>query len=581
MADLNGQITYANPFLARLFGAQTPDDVIGTHVSQYYPADYFTRRTREIIPALRQGQHWRGEQMLVFPDGQLHPTIHAIFPVLDNNGDLDCTAAVITDITELKRAEHKLRESEERYRTVVEDQTEVICRRKQDGTLIFVNDVYCRFFGKGKEELLGKQWQSAALNEDWPLIEERLRALSPANPVVVIENRIHSNCGKVRWMQFVNRGLFDDDGQLAEIQSVGRDITERKQADAVVRQTLNQLETIYDGIIEGLLITDVETKRFVRVNAAFCRMLGYSEEELLTKAIRDIHPAEEVSNDERCFQAAAEGRVAINEERPVLRKDGSVFYADITGRPVIYNERPCLLALFRDVTERKQSQEAIRKEQQSLYRMLQASDRERELITYDIHDGVAQLLLGATMHFKAVARKDDALAKEVLSAFNAGLAALQQASSEARSLMNRTRTPVLQGFGLRPAVADFINQFSDKRNTPKITYRCDASFGRLEPVLENTIFRVAQEAITNACLHSKGKNVRVAIILRDDELTIKVQDDGVGFDTSKVNENRFGLYGIRERARLLGKRLKIDSESGQGTRIEATFPLIYRNAEAD
>ena len=93
-----------------------------------------------------------------------------------------------------------------------------------------------------------------------------------------------------------------------------------------------------------------------------CRMLGYSEEELLAASIKDIHPPEEVPNDLQRFQAAAEGRVSINEDRPVLRKDGSVFYADITGHRVFYNERPCLLALFRDITERKQAQEALRKE---------------------------------------------------------------------------------------------------------------------------------------------------------------------------------------------------------------------------
>ena len=116
MADVDGQITYVNPFLARLFGAQCPDDVIGTHVSTYYPADYLQRREREIIPALRRREHWQGEQMLAFPDGQMHPTIHSIFPVHDDNGELLCTAAVITDITELKQAEEKLRQSYEELR---------------------------------------------------------------------------------------------------------------------------------------------------------------------------------------------------------------------------------------------------------------------------------------------------------------------------------------------------------------------------------------------------------------------------------------------------------------------------------
>ena len=139
-------------------------------------------------------------------------------------------------------------------------------------------------------------------------------------------------------------------------------------ANEHLRQSNDELRTIYGGMIEGLLVTDIETKRFVRANPSMCHMLGYSEEELLAASIKDIHPPEEVPDDLQRFQAAAEGRVSINEDRPVLRKDGSVFYADITGHRVFYNERPCLLALFRDITERKQAHEALRKE----YRQPQA-----------------------------------------------------------------------------------------------------------------------------------------------------------------------------------------------------------------
>ena len=211
-----------------------------------------------------------------------------------------------------------------------------------------------------------------------------------------------------------------DGGTVCGILGVNVDITERRQAERALQKALDELEQrveertaelakanenlrqnhdelqlIYDGMIEGLLITDIQTKQFVRVNPSMCRMLGYSEEELLAASVKDIHPPEEVPNDLERFQAAAEGRVSINEDRPVLRKDGSVFYADITGHRVFYNERPCLLALFRDITERKQAQEALRKEYHNLKHLLHASDHERRLIAYEIHDGLAQELAGA------------------------------------------------------------------------------------------------------------------------------------------------------------------------------------------
>jgi multidrug efflux pump subunit AcrA (membrane-fusion protein) len=89
-------------------------------------------------------------------------------------------------------------------------------------------------------------------------------------------------------------------------------------------------------------------------------MFGYTVEEFLKLGVRDIHPPEEVDKDLQRFQAVAEGRVSMNEERPCLKKDGSVFYADISGHPIVYEGRPCTLAVLRDVTERRQAQAALR-----------------------------------------------------------------------------------------------------------------------------------------------------------------------------------------------------------------------------
>jgi PAS domain S-box-containing protein len=148
------------------------------------------------------------------------------------------------NITERKQGEIALRESEERYRMVVEDQTEVIGRVRADGTVTFINDAFCRFLGKTQQELQGQKWQPVAVSDDLPLIEAKLQTLSPANPVVMIENRVYSGTGEIRWMQFVNRGLFDRDGRRLELQAVGRDITERKRAEDALLLHTRQLEAI-------------------------------------------------------------------------------------------------------------------------------------------------------------------------------------------------------------------------------------------------------------------------------------------------------------------------------------------------
>ena len=128
----------------------------------------------------------------------------------------------------------------------------------------------------------------------------------------------------------------------------------------ISHQNHDELQAIYDGMVDGLLIADVETKRFVRANPAICRMLGYSEEELLSLSVMDIHPVEELPAVLDKFQAQAAGRIRINEDAPVLRKDGTVVYTDISGKAITYRERPCLIKFFRDITERKRAEAALR-----------------------------------------------------------------------------------------------------------------------------------------------------------------------------------------------------------------------------
>lgn len=147
---------------------------------------------------------------------------------------------LITDISKLKQIETALHESEGRYRAVVEDQTEVIGRVTIDGTILFANEVYFRFFGKTAEEIIGRKWQPAAHPDDLPMIKARLAELAADRPVVVIENRVLAGDGSWHWMQFINRGHFDGTGRLLEIQAVGRDVTKRHELEERQRELLDE-----------------------------------------------------------------------------------------------------------------------------------------------------------------------------------------------------------------------------------------------------------------------------------------------------------------------------------------------------
>ena len=101
----------------------------------------------------------------------------------------------------------------------------------------------------------------------------------------------------------------------------------------------------------------------------------------------------------------------------------------------------------------------------------------------------------------------------------------------------------------------------------------------MAPIIENAVYRIAQEALANACRHSKAEKVLLELVQNGGQIRIEVQDRGVGFNPKNVEESRFGLAGIRERARLLGGIAIIESQEGQGTRIVAELPILLRRPE--
>lgn len=163
-----------------------------------------------------------------------------IEPEYNANGEVTGIICAGANITERKQRE-------DRYRAVLEDQTELIGRYRPDGTMVYANEVYCRFFGKTEAEIVGHKWHPAAHPDDVPMIEAKLASLSPDTPLVTIENRVTGADGQEHWMQFANRALFDNHGQLHEIQSVGREISARKKAEQALAASRAELHALFEA----------------------------------------------------------------------------------------------------------------------------------------------------------------------------------------------------------------------------------------------------------------------------------------------------------------------------------------------
>jgi diguanylate cyclase (GGDEF)-like protein/PAS domain S-box-containing protein len=166
----------------------------------------------------------------------------------------------LKDISDRKQAEMErdivmaqLRQSGENYLAILQHQTELITRFKPDGTVIFVNDAFCEYYDVSKTDILGKPYQPLIYPDDQPAIEACLARLSPEQPYSSVEHRVYVH-DQVRWMQWTNRAIYDDQGQLIELQSVGSDIHDRKQAEAALRESQAQYQRLVDDMGERFVV---------------------------------------------------------------------------------------------------------------------------------------------------------------------------------------------------------------------------------------------------------------------------------------------------------------------------------------
>ncbi len=269
IANINGEIVLANTQAEKLFG-YLKEELVGKSIEILVP-ERFRGRHREhrkfylAEPKVRA----MGANLELYglrKDGSEFPTDINLSPTATSEGML--VIAAVRDITARRHAEEALQQSEERYRGVVEGQTELICRFLPDGTLTFANEAYCRYFQRSEEELVGRSF--------WPLIPEEARApaqqhlasITLDHPVRMIEHPVIAPNEETRWQQWTDRGFFDEQGRLLEFQSVGRDITERRRAEEALRTAFDEIahlkeqlqaENVYlreelklDSSIEGL-----------------------------------------------------------------------------------------------------------------------------------------------------------------------------------------------------------------------------------------------------------------------------------------------------------------------------------------
>ena len=291
------------------------------------------------------------------------------FSVRDEHGKYRYSVHILEDVTERHRAAEALHESEERLRAMAAGAQDAILMIDGDGLITFWNPAAERLFGYGRAEAQGRPVHALIVPSQYrdkhiegvarfkacgegPVLGQvlELPALRKDGTEFPVELSISALQLKGRWHAV---GIL-------------RDISARKQAEAALRDSEARFRGIFDHARDGMLLADIETKRFQMANDTICRMLGYTQEEISRLSVADIHPAEDLAYVAQQFERQTKGEIALAKDIPVKRKDGSVFFADINSSPLTLDGRSYLIGLFRDITERRRAEAALHKSNRAL-----------------------------------------------------------------------------------------------------------------------------------------------------------------------------------------------------------------------
>lgn len=251
-----------------------------------------------------------------------------------------------------------LKINEARYRAVVEDQTELICRFLPDSTLTFVNQAYCRYFGLKEHELLGQTFLSFLPEEDQTISINQYSNLTWENPFSQYEHRVLGANGEIVWQEWTDRGIFDSEGRLIEIQSVGRDITRRKLAEEALAKSEAKFRKLAETAPAYIFL--LQGTRFLYVNPNMQKLIGYSLAECLQMDFREIvHPFFQQLVKDRSKARQRGEEVPSSYEFKIVAKDKQEYWIDFYGDTIEFEGHPAVMGVAYDITRRKQMQDKM------------------------------------------------------------------------------------------------------------------------------------------------------------------------------------------------------------------------------
>jgi PAS domain S-box-containing protein len=561
----------------------------------------------------------------VSDDGSRRPVRVRAFPVYKADGTVKGFVEVVEDITERKKVEEALTQSEEKYRSVIENIGIGVALISPKMEILALNRQMREWFPQvdvSKQPICYKTFNRPARND----VCSYCPTCKSLKDGQVHEAITETPAGdKIINYRIISSPIKDQNNKIIAAIEMVEDITEQRKIEQALRESQEIYKTLFEGAAEGILVADIKTKRFKYANPAVCRMLGYTGEELKRLGASDIHPKEELQHVISEFEAMALGEKILAEAIPCLRKDGTVLYSDISAARVLIEGTQCDVGFFTDITERKRAQEELEKARDRLEFRVQertaelekavaklrneVSERkkaEEKLLTYqkrlrssaselslaeerlrrkiatDVHDHLGQNLALSKLKIESLAHS--AASPQLIEELKEIRDLIAQAVESTRSLTFELSPPILYELGFGPAVEWLLRQIRQQHGL-STEFTDDELPKPLDDDIRVLLFQAVRELLVNVVKHAKAGSVKVSTQRVDDQIQISVEDDGVGFDVRRLySQDRmgggFGLFNIRERLDHIGGHLDITSRTGKGTCVTLLAPITHKKEKS-
>ena len=459
-------------------------------------------------------------------------------------------------------------EQEERYRKIFESsQDAILVIDPERDILIDFNPRACTMLGYSHEQLL-----LARVSDIHP--EEMAKLRNFARSVINLgrgqTNELTCLTKEGRRIPTEISASSIDIAGRACLLALVRDISGRKHAEATLRSKEEKCRWLLDSAPDAVVIVDGEG-RIHLINSEAEQMFGFSRDELIGQTVEVLlpeHIREGYVRDRVNYMRHPTTRPMGVVNTTARRKDGSTFPVDIKLGTLETESEFLVTSIIRDVTDRKLAEDALKD---------LAVLEERNRLARDIHDALGHGLLGIIWQLNWAESALGDGTKESSEALKRARALAEESLTEARRSVSSLRAGPLRGRSLREVPAQETEALQDS-GTIQASFVVTGEERDLSTEKGSGVLRICQEALANVRKHSNAKNVHVTLAFEGSNMRLSVQDDGVGFDPETASQSNrdqggFGLTSMTERADLLGGELRVRSEVGKGTLVEATIPL--------